>query len=55
MCSIQLDKLEGGDAKSFTIKLQEFGHAAKSEDVADAGKLSIPSHTAPEVFAKVTF
>ena len=46
---VQLDKQAG----VMVVKLMEFGHAVKSEDVGDAGKIPVPSHAAPEVFAKV--
>ena len=39
--------------RKFTVKIQELGKAAKTEDHADAGKILVPSHAAPEVFAKV--
>ena len=57
-CSIQLDDNAVGkeaekQPRKFTVKIQELGKAAKTEDHADAGKILVPSHAAPEVFAKV--
>lgn len=56
-CSVQLGEEDAdghrGRPHNFSIRLQEFGWAAKSEDLVDAGKITVPSHAAPEVFAKV--